>query len=472
MLKFGNTLMPYDVLIVDDEKDIRDLIAGTLEDEGYETRVAQDGVSAIDMIKTRQPSLVILDVWLGDSERDGLKILELIKRDHGFVPVIMISGHGTIETAVTAIKNGAYDFIEKPFATERLLLVVERAIDSARLKQENEILKVKSGLTSTFIGTSSMMNQVRNLIQDAAKSQGRVLITGSVGVGKETIARTIHDLSDRQKGSFVAFSCNSFSPNMIESELWGAELQEQSTDTPRKIGAMEKAHGGTIYLEEIADLPLPIQGKLIKFLQDGYFYRVGGQQQIKVNVRVIAGTSQHVANAIRNGHMREDLFYRLSAIHIQLPSLKERVSDIPLLINYFMKQISTAKGSMPRKFSDDAIALLQSYPWPGNLHQLRNVVEWILIMAGGNPLESVTGAMLPPEIISGVPFANNWQSKTAEIVVMPLREAREAFEKEYLLAQMQRFEGNVSQTARFIGMERSALHRKLRALGVMNDGVR
>lgn len=458
--------MSKDVLIVDDEVDIRELIAGILNDEGYETRVAADGLKALDLIKARQPGLVILDVWLGDSERDGLKILDIIKRDHPYVPVIMISGHGTIETAVSAMKKGAYDFIEKPFQYDRLLLIVERAIESARLKRENHELKIKARVHSSIIGNSSTIYQIRQTISKIAPSNSRCFISGPAGSNKEDIAREIHTLSKRSQGPFVVIKCGHFHPQQLEAELFGADILGLSSDVPRRIGLLEKAHGGTVFFDEITQLPLPIQGKIIKMLQDNSFYRVGGDQKIEVDIRFIAGSSENTQLLIQDGNFREDLYYRLSVSNLHIPPLSERVADIPLIAEFLMDQAAASKGVLPRRFSDEAIVMLQSYPWPGDLQQLSHVIDWILLMEGADSREIINSDQLPPEIISGNRFASNWQRKTADIVVLPLREAREAFEKEYLLAQVQRFSGNISQTARFVGMERSALHRKLRALGV------
>lgn len=457
--------MAFDILVVDDEKDIRELISGILTDEGYNCRVAADGVQALEEIKKRQPNIVILDVWLGDGERDGLKILEIIKRDHPYVPTIMISGHSTIETAVTAIKKGAYDFIEKPFKTERLLTILERAIESSSLKRENDELRKRTG-GSTLVGKSMMIEQIRNLISEIAEGNSRAFITGQTGTGKETIAREIHRLSRRSNLPFNIFNCGSVHPSTMEEELFGTEIQGQNPDEPRKIGLVEKTHGGSLYLEEIQHLPLAVQGKFVRLLQDGTFFRLGSKEPIKVDIRYFASTSENLNEMVQNGNLREDLYYRFTANHIRLPSLKERASDIPLLINHFMDSVAKSRSSMPRKISESALTILQTYNWPGNINQLKNVVEWLLIMAGGDPTNPITPDMLPPEIQNDAPLGNHWQQKSADIIILPLREARETFEREYLLAQIQRFDGNISQTARFIGMERSALHRKLRSLGV------
>lgn len=458
--------MAHDILIVDDEEDIRDLVSGILSDEGYTTRVAADGLSALEMIKARQPSLVVLDVWLGDSERDGLKILDIIKRDHPYVPVVMMSGHGTIETAVSAIKKGAYDFIEKPFQSDRLLLIVHRAVESARLRRENDELKIIARLDTGLVGESSSINQVRQNIEKISGTNGRVFISGPVGSDRTSIAREIHNRSKRSDGPFFSINCSSFHPQQLEAHLFGTEIFGLSNDTPRKIGILEQAHTGTVFIDEITEIPLPIQAKLVKVLQEQSFCRLGGTQKIDVDIRFIGGTSDDVEQAIQLGDFREDLFYRLSVSHIKLPPLKDRVTDIPILVSHFTEQAAAAHNIPARIFSSEALVMLQAYDWPGDIQQLKNVVDWILIMSGADSREPIQSHHIPVEIVQGNTFTKNWQSKSADIVVLPLREAREAFEREYLLAQVQRFSGNISQTARFVGMERSALHRKLRALGV------
>lgn len=460
--------MAQDILVVDDESDIRDLVSGILQDEGYTTRVAADGTTALATIKRRQPGLVILDVWLGDSERDGLKILEIIKRDHPFVPVLMISGHGTIETAVTAIKKGAYDFIEKPFQSERLLMIVNRALEAARLKRENAELRIKAGAEFDLIGTSPAIQQIRQLIERVASTNSRILINGPSGSGKELIARKIHQQSRRVDGPFIILNCATLHPDRLEAELFGTEIMGLDPTTPRKIGLLEQAHNGTLFLDEVTDLPLPTQSKLIRVLQDHSFCRLGDQQKVEVDIRIIAASSANITQAIQDGHFREDLFYRLGVVPIQVPLLQDRVTDIPLLADFFMHHAALAHGRSCRQFSEEAMIMLQSYPWPGNVRQLKNVIEWILIMASGESKDPIHSHQLPPEIRSDVSLPN---IQTPGIVVMPLREAREAFEREYLLAQVNRFGGNISKTARFVGMERSALHRKLRALGVYESRI-
>lgn len=456
--------MAHDILVIDDETDIRSLVSGILEDEGYTTRSAMDGQSGLEEIKARQPSLVILDVWLGDSDRDGLKILDIIKRDHPYVPVIMISGHSTIETAVTAIKNGAYDFIEKPFQSARLLLVIQRAIETARLKRENADLKAKTGEEIELVGVSAAMQTIRQTIDRVAVANSRVLLVGPSGAGKEIVARKIHALSRRAERPFVAFNCATLHPDRLEAELFGTEIVGLDPAMPRKIGLLEQAHNGTLYLDEVADLPLSTQSKLVRVLQDQFFTRLGDHQKVEVDVRVMASSSADIQAMARDGHFREDLYYRLNVVPILVPSLQERAMDIPALFTHFMTQIALSQGCSPRRLSEEAMIVLQSYAWPGNVRQLKNVVEWLLIMAGGDSRSDIQVDMLPSEVRSDASFMAS--SQLPNIVVLPLREARELFEREYLLTQVSRFGGNISKTARFVGMERSALHRKLRALGV------
>lgn len=459
--------MSNDVLIVDDEADIREIVSGILQDEHYTTRVAEDGITAIELIKQLQPSLVILDVWLGDGERDGLKILDIIKRDHPYVPVIMISGHSTIETAVSAIKKGAYDFIEKPFQTERLLLVVKRAIESSRLKRENDELRIKARVTPiTLIGQSPIAQQLRQSIEKLAATNSRVFITGAPGSGKESIAREIHQQSKRADTTFFVVNCGSMHPHKLEADLFGTEIVNQDPTQPRKIGILEKAHGGTVYFDEITQLPLPFQTRLVKVLHEQAFQRVGGTSKINIDVRFIAGSGDNVQEMILQGNFREDLYYRLCVGQVHLPKLSERIADIPAIAQKLMEDAAAASGLKARQFTEEALVLMQSYMWPGDLTQLRNVIDWLLIMSGSEGGNPILSNHLPHEILSGNTFSSTWQAKSADIVVLPLREAREAFEREYLIAQVNRFSGNISQTARFIGMERSALHRKLRALKV------
>jgi len=455
--------MAHDILIVDDEADIRMLIAGVLKDEGYATRDAADSTEALRELHARQPTLVILDIWLQNSELDGIAILRQLRAEMPSVPVVMISGHGTIETAVEAIKIGAYDFIEKPFKSDRLLLIVARAIETALLRRENEELRLRAGGELDLVGASLAANQLRQQIERVAPTGSRVLIAGAPGVGKEVVGRLLHARSRRANGPFVAVNCATMHPERLELELFGCETANNGS--PRKIGTFERAHGGTLFLDEVADMPIETQGKIVRVLQEQTFERVGGSHRVEVDVRVVASTNRELASEIAAGRFREDLFYRLSVVPIRVPALRERREDIPLLARHFMERGAEASRLPPRDFGEDALAALQSYGWPGNVRQLRNVVDWLLIMAPGDPREPVHADHLPNEITSIAPTVVKWD-KGSEIMTLPLRDAREVFEREYLLAQVTRFAGNISRTAAFVGMERSALHRKLKSLGV------
>jgi two-component system nitrogen regulation response regulator NtrX len=466
--------MAHEILIVDDEADIRMLIAGVLKDEGYATREAADSAETIAELKARQPTLVILDIWLQDSELDGVGILRQLRAEMPSVPVVMISGHGTIETAVEAIKIGAYDFIEKPFKSDRLLLVVARAIEAALLRRENEELRLRAGGDLHLVGASFAANQLRQQIDRVAPTGSRVLITGAPGSGKEVVGRLLHARSRRAAGPFVAVNCATMHPDRLELELFGCESANDGA--PRKVGTFERAHGGTLFLDEVADMPIETQGKIVRVLQEQTFERVGGSHRVEVDVRVVASSNRDLASEITGGRFREDLFYRLSVVPIKVPALRERREDIPLLARHFMERGADAARLPPRDFGEDALAALQAYNWPGNVRQLRNVVDWLLIMAPGDPREPVHADMLPNEITSIAPTVVKWD-KGSEIMTLPLRDAREVFEREYLLAQVTRFGGNISKTAGFVGMERSALHRKLKSLGVsgnersLNNGI-
>jgi len=454
--------MAYDILIVDDERDIRALIAGILEDEGYETREAGNAEEALDAVRRRLPSLIILDIWLQNSHLDGLGILEAVKRDHPDVPVVMISGHGTIETAVSAIKEGAYDFVEKPFKTDRLLFTIQRAIEAARLRREVMELKRRSGSNSDLIGQSAGLNAVRQQIERVAPTGSRVLITGPAGAGKEIVARRIHENSRRGEGPFVVLNCATLTPERLETELFGTE---PGGSEPRTVGTLELAHKGTLFLDEVADMPLETQGKILRVLQEQAFRRVGGDTEVEVDVRVIAATNRDLQQEMGAGRFREDLYYRLNVVPIRVPALRDRREDIPMLAAHFLRHSAESTGVAPRLLGDDAMAALQAYDWPGNVRQLRNVIDWLLIMAGGMADQPIRAEHLPPELGSATPATLKWD-KGGEIMGMALREARETFEREYLLAQVNRFGGNISRTATFVGMERSALHRKLKSLGV------
>lgn len=455
--------MALDILIVDDEADIRELISGILSDEGYETRVAGDANAALAEIANRRPSLLILDIWLEGSRMDGLEVLDQVKRDHPTLPVVMISGHGNIETAVSAIKRGAYDFIEKPFKADRLLVIVDRAIEAARLKRENEELRVKAGPETELLGVSAAMTSLRNAVAKVAPTGSRVLVLGPPGSGKEVVARRLHALSRRAVGPFVVVNAAMIEPERMETELFGVEAA--AAGQSRKVGLFEQAHGGTLFLDEVADMPLQTQGKILRVLLDQTFERVGGSTKVQVDVRLVSASSRNLIEEMNAGNFREDLYHRLNVVPLNVPSLSERREDVPIIARHFMQRSAEGSGLPPRRIGEDAMAALQAYQWPGNVRQLRNIVEQLLIMAPGDPRNSVTAEMLPPEIHSSTPAVLRAEG-SHEIMAMSLREARETFEREYLLAQITRFGGNISRTANFIGMERSALHRKLKSLGV------
>jgi two-component system, NtrC family, nitrogen regulation response regulator NtrX len=454
--------MIADILIVDDEEDICELVAGILEDEGHGARRARNSDDALAAIEARRPQLILLDIWLQGSKLDGLQLLEAVKKQNPTVPVVMISGHGNIETAVTAIKLGAYDFIEKPFKADRLILVVERALETSRLKREVSDLKMRGFAIDKMIGSSPAVVNLRRIIEKLGPANSRVLISGGAGSGKELAARLIHAHSSRAHGPFVVINAPAMSPDGMEAELFGVEA---TADRPRVVGALEEAHGGTLYLDEVADMPRETQAKILRVLVDQTFQRVGGSSRVSVDVRVISSTSQDLAEAITEGRFREDLFHRLSVVPIRVPSLAERREDIPELVQYFLEMTAASMGVAPRRVGSDAMAVVQSHDWPGNIRQLRNNVERLMILALGDPNAEISASMLPAEVGALVPAVPSGIGGE-KLLGLPLREAREAFERDYLVAQISRFGGNISRTAEFIGMERSALHRKLKSLGV------
>lgn len=454
--------MSADILVVDDETDIRELVAGLLEDEGYRTRKASSADEALAAIAARRPNLVFLDIWLQGSRLDGLQVLELIKQGHPDLAVVMISGHGNIETAVSAIKSGAYDFIEKPFKADRLVLVAERALEASRLRREVRELKKGSVQASRIVGRSTVVNQLRQTIERVAPTNARVLITGEPGCGKELAARTLHEASTRSSGPFVVINAATITPETMEEELFGVEAGEGRS---RRVGALEEAHGGSLYIDEIGDMPRETQNRILRVLVDQNFQRVGGATRVHVDVRIISSTSRDLAQLIADGRFREDLYHRLSVVPVKVPALSERREDVPELIEFFMDQISVASGLPKRRIGQDAMAVLQSHEWPGNVRELRNNVERLMILTKGDPTADITVDMLPAEVGAMVPTTPSG-SGGERLMSLPLRDAREIFEREYLIAQIARFSGNISRTAEFIGMERSALHRKLKSLGV------
>jgi len=455
--------MAYDILIVDDEPDIRSSLAGILQDEGYAVRDAANDDTAYAALAARAPQLVILDVWLEGSKEDGLQILARIRKDHPDVPVLIISGHGTVKMAVEAIKRGAFDFLEKPFESDRLLFLVARALETAQLRRENQELKTRSYAATDLIGTSQAMLSLKSNLEKIAPTNSRVLILGPNGAGKELAARLIHQSSKRAGGPFVMMNCASLEPDKFDEKLFGVE----NGDT-RRVGYLEQAHSGTLLLDEVADLPLETQAKLVRVLQDQSFTRVGGKTAVNVDVRVIGASARDLQSLTQSGKFRQDLFYRLNVVPLKLPALTERREDIPALMQYFLTRAAEVAGVQAPRLGANAEVALQAHDWPGNIRQLRNVAEWLVIMHGGNdkPPNTFLGAAdLPPDVQQNTPQVLNWEKGT-EIMALPLRDAREVFEREYLLAQLSRFGGNISRTALFVGMERSALHRKLKLLGL------
>jgi two-component system nitrogen regulation response regulator NtrX len=451
-----------DILIVDDEADIRELVGGILEDEGHHARLASNSDQALKEIELRRPSLVFLDIWLQGSRLDGLEVLDLVKEQHPDLPVVMISGHGNIEMAVSAIRRGAYDFIEKPFKADRLVLVATRALETSKLRREVQDLRQRSGEGNRIVGSSFAIGQLNQTLERVGKTNSRVLISGPSGCGKELCARTLHACSNRAEGPFVVLNAASMDADRWESELFG---HEDGSVGNRKIGALEEAHGGTLYIDEIADMPRETQGKILRVLVDQQFQRVGGSTRVHVDVRIVSSSSRDLEQEIHDGRLREDLFHRLSVVPIRVPGLAERREDIPELVRYFVDQIARSTGLPRRPVKDDAMAVLQSHDWPGNVRQLRNNVERMMILCGGKPDSEITADMLPAEVGSSLPPVPSG-SGAERIMALPLREAREIFEREYLASQINRFGGNISRTADFVGMERSALHRKLKSLGV------
>jgi two-component system nitrogen regulation response regulator NtrX len=456
--------MASDILIVDDETDIRELISGILEDEGYETRLARDSDTALAAVEERRPSLIVLDIWLQGSKLDGLELLDVVRQTHPDIPVVIISGHGNIETAVAAIKQGAYEYIEKPFKADRLVLVISRALEATRLKRENDTLRKVAGHDGEIVGRSQVVRQLRHAIEKVAPTNSRVLICGPLGSGKEMAARMLHAFSNRTEAPFVVLNAATMAPERMENELFGVE---DGPGNIQKTGALEEAHGGTLFIDEVADMPMETQGKILRVLVDQTFQRVGGDRRVKVDVRIVSSSSRNLEHEIREQRFREDLYHRLNVVPITIPTLAERREDIPDLVHYFIAHFSSTSGLPPRKIGDDAMAVLQAHDWPGNIRQLRNNVERLMILAKGDPASLITAAMLPSEVgDSSPPMVNG--SGGQQLMALPLREAREVFEREYLIAQISRFGGNISKTANFVGMERSALHRKLKLLGVPN----
>ena len=458
--------MATDILIVDDERDIRSLISMTLEDEGYATKQAAGAAEARNLLLSAPPKLAILDIWMRESDMDGLELLEWLKSIYPDLPILMISGHGTIETAVQAIRNGAYDFIEKPFKEERLLMMVARALESAKLTLENNELKarVSDGVVPELIGKSPVMRGIRQSIDKIAPTASRVLVNGPSGSGKELAARCIHNKSERKDERFVVANCARLASERVDAELFGSESLRSHR---RVVGLFEQAHKGTLYFDEICDLPLETQGKIVRAVNEQRFRRVGGNTEVVVDVRVISASSRDLAVEISAGRLREDLYYRLGVVPLTIPPLAQRREDIPLLAKHFTELVAKRLGVLPFKLSDEVLAAMQGYGWPGNVRQIHNVIETMLILAPADRNEPIEPDLLPAEIHNVVRPVD--ESELDMLMGLPLRGAREEFERTYLVTQLQRFDGNVSRVATFIGMERSALHRKLKALNINSD---
>ena len=456
-----------DILIVDDERDIRELISDILEDEGFATRLAGNSDDAMAAINLEPPALMILDIWLKDSRMDGIDILKSVKRDNPDVPVVIISGHGNIEIAVAAIRQGAYDFIEKPFNIDQLLVVIRRAMETSRLRRENQNLKRRDVSSAEMLGQSAAFRALVGQLDKVTKSNGRVMLTGPAGAGKEVAARYIHANSNRASAPFVTVNCAGVTPESMEEVLFGREGPERGIEP----GLLEQAHGGVVYFDEVADMPLGTQSKILRVLVDQQFTRVGGNDKVRVDLRVISSTNKNLDETINAGTFRQELFHRLNVVPIAVPSLEDRREDIPLLAEHFIAECNSSQGLPQRALADDAGALMQTMIWPGNVRQLKNLIERVLILGDGTgPIEA---RELPGEEDSGEEDGRVVLS--GALATLPLREAREAFEREYLLTQINRFGGNISRTANFVGMERSALHRKLKSLGVVTSaksGVR
>ena len=459
--------MSVDILVVDDEADIRDLISGLLEDEGYEARCAGDSDSALGAIEVRRPGLVILDIWLQGSRLDGLELLDFIKRDHPDLPVIVISGHGNVETAVAAIKRGAYNFIEKPFKADHLLRMIEAATEISRLRRENEELRASTLHADELIGDSPAVAAVLQIIQQVAPTNSRVMIQGPAGSGKEVVARHIHRLSGRASGPFIVVNAANIAPERMEVELFGTESQDISVPGRRKIGLFEQAHGGILLLDEVGDMPSETQNKILRVLVEQTFERVGGNTKVQVDVRVMSSTSKNLRELIAAGRFREDLYHRLNVVPIEVPSLRQRSADLPVLIEFFVERLRRGGGLQKPNISDETVVALQAYEWPGNVRQLRNVVERLMILAADDVMEVVNTDLIPDEINGAGTLT--FSGKGEGFMSIPLRKARESFERQYLQAQIARFGGNISKTSSFIGMERSALHRKLKSLGLQTN---
>jgi len=443
------------VLIVDDEESIRRSLAGLLADEGYDAVSARDGEGALDWLRAaeEEPGVVLLDIAMPG--RNGMAILEELRKAWPGLPVVMMSGHGTIETAVRATRLGAFDFIEKPLSVDKLLLTLEHAIERSRLEAENRRLRAQALRAHEILGSSEPVQRLKQQIAQAAPTNGWVLISGENGTGKELVARQIHLLSKRSDRPFVEVNCAAIPEELIESELFGHEKGAFTGAIARKRGRFELAHAGTIFLDEIADMSLKTQAKVLRVLQESKFERVGGTETIEVDVRVIAATNKDLVAEIAAGNFREDLYYRLAVIPLQVSPLRERREDVPVLAECFAAQFSAESGKSPKRFTPKSIALLQSYSWPGNVRELRNLVERLVLMTSG---PTIKPAELPDTVRLGE--ARNAPADSS------LDAARKAFEREFLVTRLRENQWNISRTAEAVGLARESLSRKIRSLGI------
>ena len=451
--------MKKDIIIVDDEKDIRELISGILSDEGYETRLAKDIDSLKIQLIKRVPSLILLDVWLDQSNADGIDILKVLKKSYPYIPVIMISGHGTIDMAINALKIGAFDFIEKPFDSNILILSITRAIEISELKRQNKELLKDNNTISAFLGKSHHASNIRSTVEKVAPTESRVLIKGPSGSGKKYLAKLIHNKSKRNDAAFVTANTKRILINNLENDLFGVENSE---GVVTKIGLIEQAHKGTLYIDEICNLDHVLQARLVQLLTEKVIQRVNGKYNIDINVRIICGTSKNIKSEIESKKFREDLFYRLNVVPLNTPALNERIEDIPELIDYFLKICSKDLGVANTQLSKEGYNYLQSRKWSGNIRELKNVIEKILILSPKNKNESLSLDFMSFEQENDEEGFESLVQK--KMLSLSLKKAREFFEREYIKIQMKRFNNNLSRTANFIGMERSALHRKLKTL--------
>ena len=453
------------ILVVDDEIDICEMVAETLRDENYNAIIATSYDMAVNILKNENITLVITDIWMNNNTNAGLQLLTFSQTHDPLIPVIMMSGHGNIETAMKAAKNGAYDFIEKPFKAERLILLIEKALQDKNLKLKVLDFELKENERMALIGKSAVFKNIKQKLNKISSTNSRVLITGPSGSGKELIARWIHKKSNRSEFPFIVASCATLSPERVEQFLFGwNELNTEGSNNQSNIGLFEQANYGTLFFDEICDLPIQTQGKLVQAIQDQSFYKIGSNKKISVDVRIVSASNKNLSQSIKEGLLREDLFYRLSVAPIEVPSLFKRAEDIAELINHFLNLLAKDFGSNVLQFSSETLVIFQNYEWPGNVRQLKNIIEWLIIMYGNKNKFTVLPSHLPPEILGYT--KNEKIEHTSSELSLSLKDARKVFEENYLKQQLKRFKGSISRTSTFIGMDRSALHRKLKELNI------